>query len=354
MVDAGTTMADVMAVHRFDPEPLEGYLRERIPGFGAGMKVSQIQGGVSNPTLMIMAEGADGPQRYVLRKKPPGALLPSAHRVDREYRVMKALGQQGLPVPKMRLYCDDDSVVGTEFFVMDYLEGRVFRDARLPDQSPQERSAIYDSLNAVLAQLHLIEPEGAGLADYGPAGSYFERQIGRWTKQYRAAETDHLPAMEELMARLPSAIRGDDSVRIAHGDYRLENVMYHPTEPKIIAVLDWELSTLGHPLADIGYNALLWHLHDPTWGTLDGVDLAASGIPSEEEYVAAYCRRTGRDGIEGWHFYLAFAIFRLAAIAQGVYKRSQMGNVATDRVIENGTNTLAEQALEIFNHPRDI
>lgn len=354
MADWGPEMAGVMAAHRFDPAPLERYLRARVPGFGAGMKVSQIQGGVSNPTLKIVAEGPDGPQRYVLRKKPPGALLPSAHRVDREYRVMKALGEQGLPVPLMRLYCDDSSVIGTEFFVMDFLEGRVFRDACLPDQSPEERSAIYDSLNAVLAQLHLIDPEAAGLADYGPAGNYFERQIVRWTKQYRAAETDHLPAMEELMARLPSAIPANDSVRIAHGDYRLENVMYHPTEPRLIAVLDWELSTVGHPLADIGYNGLLWHLHDPSWGTLDGIDLATSGIPSEEDYVAAYCRRTGRDGIEGWHFYLAFAIFRLAAIAQGVYRRSLIGNVAMERVIENGTNALAEQALEIFNRPRDI
>lgn len=351
MSDWGQAMSDVMPAHRFDPEPLRRYLQDQIPGFGENMRVGQIQGGVSNPTLLVSAEGTGGLQRYVLRKKPPGALLPSAHRVDREYRVMKALGEQGVPVPNMRLYCDDATVIGTEFFVMDFLEGRVFRDARLPDQSAEDRAAIYDSLNASLAQLHAVVPDAAGLGDYGPAGNYFERQIARWIKQYRAAETYHLPAMEELIKRLPDAIPADDSVRIAHGDYRLENVMFHPTEPRVIAILDWELSTLGHPIADLAYNCFLWHCHDPSWGTLDGVDFATSGIPTEEEYVDAYCKRTGRSGIKSWNFYLAFGIFRLAAIGQGVYKRSLIGNVAMDRPMENGTNIMAEQALQIFDRP---
>ncbi|MDO7836486.1 phosphotransferase [Sphingobium sp. HBC34] len=348
MMDLDEAMADVMPAHRFDPAPLEAYLRRHIAGFGRNMRVSQIQGGVSNPTLLLSAEGKDGLQRYVVRKKPPGALLPSAHRIDREYRVMTALAAQGVPVPHMRLYCDDASVVGTEFFLMDYLEGRVFRDARLPGQLPQERSAIYDSLNETLAQLHSVDPEAAGLGDYGPKGNYFERQIARWTKQYRAAETEHLPAMEELIRRLPEAVPPDDQVGIAHGDYRLENVMFHPTEPRVIAILDWELSTLGHPMADLAYNCFMWHSHDATWGTFDGIDFATSGIPTEDDYVAAYCRRTGRDSISHWNFYMAFGIFRLASIGQGVYKRALLGNMAMDRQMENGTATIAQQALDIF------
>jgi aminoglycoside phosphotransferase (APT) family kinase protein len=262
---------------------------------------------------------------------------------------MSALEPTDVPVPTLRLYCSDPGIIGTEFYVMDYLEGRVFRDARLPELSRGERTAVYDELNSALARLHSINPAAVGLGDYGRPGNYFDRQIARWTKQYRAAETATLPAMETLIASLPASIPDDDSAGIAHGDYRLENVMFHPTEPRLIAILDWELSTLGHPIADVAYNCFLWHCHDASWGTLDGIDLNESGIPSEEEYLTAYCRRTGRSHIEGWNFYLAFGIFRLAAINQGVFKRSLIGNVATDKTIRNGTEELAEQALAIFH-----
>lgn len=348
MIDRDRRMDEVAPAHRFEPSALEAYLRVHIPEFGRDMGVSQIQGGVSNPTLLVSTEGRDGPHLYVVRKKPPGILLPSAHQVDREFRVMSALGPTEVPVPRMRLYCDDPGVIGTEFYVMDYLDGRVFRDAGLPDLAPAERTAIYDELNSTLARLHSVDPVAVGLGDYGRPGNYFERQIGRWTKQYRAAETKRLPAMEELIESLPAAIPEDGSVAIAHGDYRLENVMFHPTEPRLIAVLDWELSTLGHPIADLAYNCFLWHCHDASWGTLDGLDLASSGIPSEAEYRDAYCRRTGRSHIHGWNFYLAFGIFRLASISQGVFKRSLIGNVATDREVPHGTEVLAEQALAIF------
>lgn len=341
------TVRDVVAAHRFDNARLEAWLAPRIEGFGAAMRVQQFQGGASNPTFLLTTDGPDGPLRYVLRKKPPGVLLASAHQVDREYRVMKAL-EGHVPVPRMRVLCDDESIIGTGFYVMDYLEGRIFRDAALPGLQPAERAAIYDELNAVLARLHGVDHEAVGLGDYGKAGGYFERQIGRWTKQYRGAESEHIPEMEALIEKLPAQIPADDSVSIAHGDYRLENVMFHPTEPKLIAVLDWELSTIGHPLADLAYNGFLWRSHSPSWGSLDGVDFATSGIPTEAAYVEAYCRRTGRGAIEGWPFYMAFSIFRLASISQGVYRRVLAGNAASDRPAENGTPHLARQALEIL------
>ena len=341
------TVRDVVAAHRFDADRLEAWLAPRVEGFGTAMRVQQFQGGASNPTFLLTTDGPDGPLRYVLRKKPPGVLLASAHQVDREYRVMKAL-EGHVPVPRMRVLCDDDSIIGTGFYVMDYLEGRIFRDAALPGLQPAERAAIYDELNAVLARLHAVDHEAAGLGDYGKAGGYFERQIGRWTKQYRGAESEHIPEMEALIEKLPARIPADDSVSIAHGDYRLENVMFHPTEPKLIAVLDWELSTIGHPLADLAYNGFLWRSHSPSWGSLDGVDFATSGIPTEAAYVEAYARRTGRGAIEGWPFYMAFSIFRLASISQGVYRRVLAGNAASDRPAENGTPHLARQALEIL------
>lgn len=339
---------DVVPAHRFDEDKLRGWLEARVEDFGTGMRVQQFQGGASNPTFLLTTDTPDGPRRYVLRKKPPGQLLASAHQVDREFRAMKAL-QGHIPVPNMRVLCEDDSIIGATFYVMDYLEGRIFRDAALPGLTPAERAAVYDDLNATLAKLHQVDHEAVGLGDYGRAGGYFERQVARWIKQYRGAESEHIPEMEELIERLPALIPADDSVSIAHGDYRLENVMFHPTEPKLIAVLDWELSTIGHPLADIAYNAFIWRSHSPSWGSLDGVDFATSGIPTEEEYVAAYCRRTGRDGIDSWNFYVAFGVFRLASISQGVYRRVLAGNAASDRPAENGTPHLAKQALEILD-----
>ena len=336
---------DVVPAHRFDEARLAAWMAANVAGFVGPLRVQQFQGGASNPTFLLT--GGDG-WLYVLRKKPPGQLLSSAHQVDREYRAMKALAGH-ISVPVMRALCEDPEVIGTTFYVMDYLEGRIFRDATLPGLSPAERAAIYDDLNATLAKLHAVDFEAVGLGDYGRPGNYFERQVARWTRQYRDAASESIPAMESLIAELPGRIPADQSVSVAHGDYRLENIMFHPTEPRVIAVLDWELSTIGHPLADIAYNGFLWRSHSPGWGSLDGVDFAASGIPTEEDYVAAYCRRTGRAGIDDWAFYMAFGIFRLASISQGVYRRVLAGNAATEgREALNGTPALAEQALGIL------
>lgn len=342
-MSGGLPVEPVRPAHRFDEARLKAWLRPRIPEIGDDLEVLQFQGGASNPTFLLTSQG----RRYVLRKKPPGELLASAHQVDREYRAMKAL-QGHIPVPVMRALCEDPEVIGVTFYVMDFLEGRIFRDATLPGLTPAERAAVYDDLNATLAKLHKVDFEAVGLGDYGRPGNYFERQVARWIRQYRGAETETLPAMEALIEKLPARIPDEPSVSIAHGDYRLENVMYHPTEPRIIAVLDWELSTIGHPLADIAYNAFLWRSHGASWGSLDGVDFKTSGIPTEDEYVAAYCRRTGRDGIADWPFYMAFSIFRLASISQGVYRRVLAGNAAMDRPAENGCGALAEQALAIL------
>src|SRR5579871_2716596 len=338
-----SNVGDVRPAHRFDEAKLADWLRANLDGLNGPIRVRQFHGGASNPTFFVEA----GDERLVLRKKPPGQLLASAHQVDREYRVMKALGGVDFPVPNMRALCLDESVIGTTFYVMDYLAGRIFRDARLPGVEPNERAAIYDELNRVLARLHQVDYEAVGLGDYGRPGNYYVRQIDRWTKQYRGAETQHIEAMEILIRELPARMPKDDTTTIAHGDYRLENVMFHPTQPRIIAVLDWELSTLGHPLADIGYNCMLWDSKSPSWGTLEGVDFATSGIPTREAYVAAYCRRTGRDHIDDFNFYLAFSAFRLAAIGQGVFKRNLDGIGAHDATGDNsGTIERAEAALK--------
>jgi aminoglycoside phosphotransferase (APT) family kinase protein len=331
--------------HRFDPAPLEAWFRGAVASPAEPLIVRQFNKGASNPTFLLSA----GDRRWVLRKKPPGELLASAHQIEREYRVMSALGGAGFPVPRMRALCEDPSVIGTPFYVMDFLEGRIFRDARLPGMAPAERAAIYDDLNATLARLHGVDFAAIGLGDYGRPGDYFQRQIDRWTRQYRGAETETLPDMERLIAELPGRIPASDEVTIAHGDYRLENVMFHPTEPRIIAVLDWELSTLGHPLADIAYGCILYHSRSESWGTLDGVDLAASGIPGESDYVAAYCRRTGREGIPAFNVYLAFSLFRLASINQGVFKRNLTGiGTGVGSTDNSGTRTLAATARAVL------
>ena len=342
-------LGEVAPAQGFDEAALRAHLESAIPGFGQGMVVQQIKGGASNPTFKLTTQGPDGPLHYVLRKKPPGQLLASAHQVDREYRVMKALEATDVPVPRMRHLCTDESVIGTAFYVMGFLDGRIFRDATLPGLSPAERAAVYDELNATLARLHKVDYEAVGLTGFGRPDGYFDRQVARWIKQYRGAETEHIAAMETLIAELPALIPADQSVAIAHGDYRLENTMFHPTEPRLIAVLDWELCTIGHPLADIAYNCFLWHSEAQTWGSLTGVDFAASGIPTEAEYRDAYCRRTGRAAIPDWNFYLAFGVFRLASISQGVYRRQLNGVMPLDRPAINGTPRLAEQALELLH-----
>lgn len=333
----------IPAVHQFDQNLLSGYLSRHIEDFAGLAEVRKFKGGASNPTFLLV-EAAQQGRKFVLRKQPPGKLLASAHQVDREYRIMEALEPADVPVPHMRVLCLDTSIIGTSFYVMDFLEGRIFRDATLPGLEPRERAIIYDQLNATLAKLHAVDIEKAGLSDFGRPGNYFERQIGRWIKQYRGAETERIDAMERLIEYLPAHIPSDNSVSIAHGDYRPENTIFHPTEPRLIAVLDWELSTIGHPLADLAYNCLLYTSRSEAWGSLSGVDFKASGIPSEREYVDAYCRRTGRGHIESWNFYLAFSAFRLASISQGVFKRILDGIASTDREAINGTPDLAAQA----------
>jgi aminoglycoside phosphotransferase (APT) family kinase protein len=328
--NVGTTA--VRAQHRFDESVLEAYLRERIPGFRGPISVEQFKGGQSNPTYRITAGGA----RYVLRRKPPGKLLPSAHAVDREYTVMTALGRTGFPVPKTYLLCRDEAVIGTQFFVMDCVEGRIFWEQSLPDLAPGERGLIYDEMNRVIALLHSVDYQAIGLADYGRPGNYFARQIKRWSEQYRASETERIEAMDNLIAWLPDNIPEGDETAIVHGDYRLDNMIFHPTEPRVLAVLDWELSTLGHPLADFSYHCMSWHIAPGAFRGIAGLDHAALGIPSEEDYIASYCRRTGRTGIAHWDFYLAFGLYRIAAILQGIARRALEGTAASAQAVETG------------------
>ena len=317
---------------KFDQRALEAWMGQHVDGFAGPLSVEQFKGGQSNPTYKLTT-----PRRaYVLRRKPPGKLLPSAHAVEREYQVMKALGAQGFPAPHMHALCEDESVIGTAFYVMDFVEGRIFWDAYLPDLEPAERAALYDASNATLAQLHAIDVEAAGLSDYGRPGNYFERQIARWTKQYKAAETAPIAAMDRLIEWLPANAPLQDRISVVHGDYRLDNMIFHPTEPRVIAVLDWELSTLGDPLADFTYQLMQWRTPREIRSGFLGVDLKALGIPTDDEYVAAYCRRTGRDGIENLDFYFVYNIFRLAGIAQGVYARSVQGNASNERAKELG------------------
>lgn len=310
------------------------YLESNIDGFRGPLTAEKFAGGQSNPTYLI--DAASG--KYVLRRKPPGELLKSAHAVDREYRVMKALAQSDVPVPTMRILCDDDSVIGSMFYVMDYIDGRIFWDAALPTQSPQQRGAIYDAMNQVLANLHNADVEKLGLSDYGRPGNYFERQISRWTTQYRASETETLPAMEALIQWLNDNLPADDGlVCINHGDFRLDNMMFDNEQPKVLALLDWELSTLGHPYADLAYQCMQLRIpSDAAIPGLGGIDREALGIPSEQEYVRQYCQRRGIDGIDNWVFYLAFAFFRLSAILQGVYKRALDGNASSQKAKDYG------------------
>jgi aminoglycoside phosphotransferase (APT) family kinase protein len=317
-----------MNTQTLDTAGLADYLNGRLDGFSGALTAEKFPGGQSNPTFLI----SDGQRRWVLRRKPPGELLPSAHAVDREYRVLSALTDTDVPVARPFLLCEDDAVIGSMFYVMEHLDGRVFWDPKLPEiAGNDERAAMYDEMNRVLAALHNLDPEQLGLGDFGRPGNYFERQVSRWTKQYRASETEHSEAMETLIAWLPENMPADDGqTSLVHGDYRLDNLMFHATEPRIIGVLDWELSTLGHPLADLSYQLMAWQLPD-TEGIrgLAGVDRAAIGLPTDEEYIARYCERTGRAPIDNWNFYLVFCFFRLAAILQGVKKRALIGTASS-------------------------
>ena len=328
-------LTPVREAHRFNEAALAKYLIAELDGFCEPFSILQFEGGQSNPTFLLDC----GAHQFVLRKKPPGKLLPSAHQVDREFRVMKALEQSDVPVPRMFLLCEDETVIGTTFFVMEYVEGRLFSNMTLPGLSPGERRAIYFEMIRVLAALHSVDYEALGLSDFGKPGNYFARQIGRWSKQYVSAKTDDIPSMENLMNYLPQNVPPDDTTCIAHGDYRLENMLFHPTEPKILALLDWELSTLGHPLGDLAYSCGAYHYNMPGNPSLVGICGAKTGIPTESEFVEEYCRRIGREGIPNWNFYMAFAFFRLASILQGVYKRGLMGTASSTRALERGSLT---------------
>lgn len=337
-----------------DPALLAPYLEREVSGFSGLETIEKFKSGQSNPTYLLTATSG----RYVLRAKPPGQLLKSAHQVDREFRVMKALAGTGVPVPRMLHLSDEGSPIGRMFYVMAFVEGRIFWDPAVPDASDRgERAGIYDAMNVTLATLHDVDVEAVGLADYGRPGNYFERQLARWTSQYRASETEANIGMDTLITWLETNRPADDGrLSLVHGDYRLDNMMFAKDRPNVIALLDWELSTLGHPFADIAYQCMQWRLpHQSGFKGLDGVDRAAIGLPSEEDYVAAYCRRRGLAGIDNWTFLLAFSFFRLAAICQGVYKRALDGNAsnpAKARIYADAVKLLTHLAVQLIEREK--
>ena len=316
----------VREAHKIDEPRLFEYLADHIDGFAGPFELCQFKGGQSNPTYKITANG----KHYVLRRKPPGKLLPSAHAVDREFRIISALWQQDFPVPKPYVLCEDESIIGTMFYVMDCVDGRIFWEPDLDGCSVSERGEIYDRVNATIARLHNLDYEAMGLTDFGKPGNYFARQISRWSKQYFASETQKISQMNKIIEWLPNNIPVEDSASIVHGDYRLDNMVLHPTQPQPIAVLDWELSTIGHPLADFTYHLMSWQMDGNVAGAIGlvGKDLGALGIPTEQAYVDAYCERTERDGIEDRDFYSAFNFFRIASILQGIAGRVRDGTAS--------------------------
>ncbi|MCG2584545.1 phosphotransferase [Massilia sp. TS11] len=321
---------------KFDVVALDAWLAQHVAGYqGGALQVEQFKGGQSNPTFKLTAPSG----QYVLRTKPgPAAkLLPSAHAIDREFRVMDALQQSGFPAPRQYALCLDEAVIGRAFYLMEFIPGRVLWDQSLPGMTPAERAAIYDEMNRVIALLHTVDYAGIGLADYGKPGNYFARQIERWTKQYLASQTESIPEMDALIAWLPQHIPAGDDTAIVHGDFRMDNLIFHPTEPRILAVLDWELSTLGHPAADFSYHCMSWHIEPGKFRGIKGLDLAALGIPSQQAYIDRYCERTGKTiRAEDFNFYLAYNMFRLAGIMQGIMKRYVDGTASSAQALENG------------------
>jgi aminoglycoside phosphotransferase (APT) family kinase protein len=319
----------VLPNHRFDEDALARYLSAQLPGFRGPLRVRQFVGGQSNPTYHL-----ETPQRcYVLRKKPAGVLLPSAHAVDREFAVLRALQDTDVPVPRAHLLCEDTSVLGQMFYVMDHVEGRVFTDRLIPGASREERAAMYDDMNRVLAALHSVDWRAVGLSEFGRPDKYAERQITRWSRQYRESKVIELESMDRLLEWLPANLPAEDEAAIAHGDFRVGNLIYHPTEPRVVAVLDWELATIGHPFADLAYNCLGYRLPPLNGRGFGDADLPALGIPSEAEYLQRYCRRTGRASIPHWNFYIVLSLFRTAAIQVGVHRRALQGNAADARAV---------------------
>ena len=336
------TSQPMSAAHGIDTVALAAWLSAHLPGFDGPLSLEKFKGGQSNPTYQLIT-----PKRsYVLRTKPgPVAkLLPSAHAIEREFKVMHGLYGTDVPVPQMHVLCEDESIIGRAFYVMEFVQGRVLWDQTLPSMSNAERGAIYDEMNRVIAALHTVKFAERGLESYGRPGNYFERQIGRWSKQYVASITQPIDEMDKLMAwlpaNMPASAKDESKVSIVHGDYRLDNLMFHPTEPRVLAVLDWELSTLGHPLADFSYQCMGWHIPPGTFRGIGGVDIAALGIPSEREYIHRYCDRSGlatpADLKADWNFYLAYNMFRMAAILQGIAKRVEAGTASSEQAKING------------------
>ena len=336
---------DVTEALRFDTDRLSAYLAERIAGFHGPLEVRQFRGGQSNPTYRLITPNRD----YVLRRKPPGKLLPSAHAVDREFKIISALHPTGFPVARPYLLCEDDGIIGTAFYVMECVAGRIFWDGILPELDPKERFAIYDAMNETLARLHGFDYAAIGLGDFGKPGNYIARQIARWSKQYQASQTETIAEMNKLIAWLPAHVPPDERIAIVHGDFRIDNMILHPSEPRVLAVLDWELSTIGDPLADFTYHLMQWQM--PAIGgigasSLLGQDLPALGIPTMEEYVATYCRRTGRQTTPNMDYYAAYNFFRLAGILQGIVGRVRDGTAANANAAQNAAavRPLAERA----------
>ena len=337
---AGT--GEVRAGQGFDEARLGVWMAANVAGFGGSLTVTQFKGGQSNPTYKLTTPA----QNYVLRRKPPGVLLKSAHAVDREYKVITALHAAGFPAPRTFGLCTDDSVIGTMFYVMDCVDGRVIWDATFPDVVRGERAAYFDAMNATIAQLHSFDPAAIGLGDFGKPGNYFARQIARWSKQYLDdGDAGRFDDMDRLVDWLPANIPAGEETSVVHGDYRCDNMIFHPTEPRVLAVLDWELSTLGHPLADFSYHLMMYRMPTTTSAGLLGLDLEALGIPSEADYIAAYCRRTGRDGIANLDFYIAYNMFRLTAIVHGIRGRVVRGTAASAHAKAMGETVMPLAAL---------
>lgn len=337
---------EVAKEHQFSVENLSNWLLKNLPGYqvDSPLDIKQFKGGQSNPTFLISQKD----RQFVMRRKPPGVLLPSAHAIDREYKVIQALHNANFPVAEPLGYCSDSSVIGSDFYLMNFVKGRIFWDPTLPEVDSEERKSIYAEMNRVIALMHSLDPNKIGLGDYGKPGAYVSRQVERWTKQYKASETETIEAMDNLMAWLPRNIPAADDTRLVHGDFRLDNMIFHPTKPEVLAVLDWELSTLGHPLADFAYHVMVWRLTPGVFRGLAGADLKALSIPNEAEYVRMYCKRLGIPEVSknDWEFYIVFNMFRLVGILQGVMARALQGNASSDQALAAGKRArpLAELA----------